>query len=228
MFSDFFALFYPRICAACSGNLSAKEEFICVSCQFMLPKTQFSTLKNNALSKLFWGRANIETAASYYYFNSGSKVQHLIHRLKYKGQKELGVYLGEKYGQELIHSPLFNAIDVIIPIPLHPKKIKKRGYNQSEYIAMGLSKSLGAKVNTQSLIRVHESSTQTKKTRYERWENVENIFSINHFELIKDKHVLLVDDVITTGATIEAATNVLLPIEGVKVSIASLAFAEKI
>ncbi len=228
MVSDFFTLFYPRICASCAGNLSLNEDFICVSCQFKLPKTQYSITKDNALCKLFWGRTNIETAAAYYYFNNGSKVQHLIHQLKYKGQKELGFYLGEKYGQELILSPLFKSINVIIPIPLHPQKLKKRGYNQSEYFAKGLSKSMQKQVNTQSLIRLKESSTQTKKTRYERWENVENIFSIWHAKSLKNKHVLLVDDVITTGATIEAATNTLLQIEGVKISIASIAFAEKV
>lgn len=227
MLSDFFALIYPRLCVACYGNLSAKEELLCLTCQYQLPQTRFTNTKNNPLSKLFWGRAEIEAATAYYYFNSGSKVQQLIHQLKYKGRKEIGVYMGEKFGKELKNAPLFKNIDVIIPVPLHLKKIKIRGYNQSEYFVIGLGKSMDKIVSTNVLYRTQLSSTQTKKSRYERWENVENIFALQRAEGIKGKHILLVDDVITTGSTIEACANTLLKIEGVKVSVAAIAFAEK-
>lgn len=227
MFSDFFALFYPRICAACSGNLSAQEEYICMSCQYHLPQTNYSGFKDNPLSKLFWGRTSIETATSYFYFSNDSKVQRLIHQLKYKGQKELGIYLGEQYGRELKQSPLFMHVDKIIPVPLHAKKLKKRGYNQAEYFAQGLSNSMNIPVLKHTLRRVKESGTQTKKTRYERWENVENIFRLVQPTALIGKHILLVDDVITTGSTIEACASKLLEIEGLKISMASIAFAER-
>jgi ComF family protein len=212
MLSDFFALIYPRLCLACCGNLTSGEEYLCISCQYNLPQTRFSSYKENELSKLFWGRTSIETAASYFYFNRGSKVQQLIYQLKYNGKKELGIYLGQQYAMELKNSTLFNSIDTIVAVPLHPKKIKSRGYNQSEYFALGISNTINKEVNFKALYRIQASSTQTKKSRYERWENVEHIFVVKNPETIKGKHILLVDDVITTGSTIEACANTLLKI----------------
>lgn len=228
MFYDFFSLFYPRICAACLGNLSAQEQCLCVSCQYSLPKTETYNNRDNVISKLFWGRADIEIATSYYFFYTGSKIQQLVHRLKYKGQKQVGVYIGEQFGKELKQSALYNSIDVIMPVPLHSKKLKIRGYNQSEYFGSGLGKSMNIKMDTSSLVRIQQSATQTKKTRYERWENVEGVFSINKRDALINKHILLVDDVITTGATIGACANTLLQVKGVKVSVASIAFAEQV
>lgn len=152
--------------------------------------------------------------------------QTLVHRLKYKGEKEVGVYLGKLLGRELSESEFFCDADVLLPVPLHPAKLKKRGYNQSEVIALGMEKSMKAKLDANILFRKVHTSTQTRKSRYERWENVKDIFGIRNPHLLENKHVILVDDVITTGATLEACAEILLDIPGVKLSVASLAYSQ--
>lgn len=225
LFRDFFSLIYPNNCLACGNNLFRNEHIICTSCLFHLPKTNYHLEKDNPISQTFWGRTQINTAAAYYYFSKAGKVQHLVHQLKYKGKKEVGIYIGELYGKELMNTESFGKTDVIIPVPLHPKKEKKRGFNQSEVFAIGLSSSMKLPIDTTSLIRTFASETQTKKTRFKRWENVKEIFSLQDAEKLKNKHILLVDDVITTGATIEACANLLNTIEGVTINIASIAVA---
>jgi ComF family protein len=225
LFRDFFSLIYPNNCLACGNNLFRNEHIICTSCLFHLPKTNYHLEKDNPISQTFWGRTQINTAAAYYFFSKAGKVQHLVHQLKYKGKKEVGIYIGELYGKELMNTESFGKTDVIIPVPLHPKKEKKRGFNQSEVFAIGLSSSMKLPIDTTSLIRTFASETQTKKTRFKRWENVKEIFSLQDAEKLKNKHILLVDDVITTGATIEACANLLNTIEGVTINIASIAVA---
>ena len=177
----------------------------------------------NPVIKLFWGRTNIHSASSLYLFNKGSKVQHLIHQLKYKGKMEIGVSLGKYYGKELKAAPLFSTANIVIPVPLHKKKLKKRGYNQSETFAQGLAEAMNAETSGEILIRTHASTTQTKKSRFERWKNVEEIFKVTSPEKIEGKHVLLVDDVVTTGSTLEACANKILEVPGTKVSVATIA-----
>ncbi|MFZ4741874.1 MAG: ComF family protein [Bacteroidales bacterium] len=225
LFRDFFSLIYPNNCLACGNNLFRNEHIICTSCLFHLPKTNYHLENDNPISQTFWGRTQINTAAAYYFFSKAGKVQHLVHQLKYKGKKEVGIYIGELYGKELMNTESFGKTDVIIPVPLHPKKEKKRGFNQSEVFAIGLSSSMKLPIDTTSLIRTFASETQTKKTRFKRWENVKEIFSLQDAEKLKNKHILLVDDVITTGATIEACANLLNTIEGVTINIASIAVA---
>jgi len=174
---------------------------------------------------MFWGRIPLYSAASYYYFAKQGKVQHLLHQLKYKGQKDIGTAIGKLYGTELMESELFSKIQCILPVPLHAKKLKKRGYNQSETFAQGLAQSMGADCPAGIVQRMVASETQTKKSRFKRWENVESIFTICNGSEIENKHVLLVDDVITTGATIEACAQALSKVPGVKVSVASIAYA---
>lgn len=224
MFADFFNLIFPKLCAACGNTLLKQEHIICTSCQFNLPKTNFHLHQDNDICRVFWGRIQIEMAAAFYKFSKKSKVQHLLHQLKYKGNKEVGELVGELYGYELKKAPLFEGIDVIIPVPLHPKKKKIRGYNQSEWIAKGLSKTMDIELDTTSVYRKVHTQTQTKKARYDRWENVDSIFGINHPEKLKNKKVLIVDDVITTGATIEACATDLKAL-GCKVYVAVLASA---
>jgi ComF family protein len=224
-FHDFLSLFYPNNCFACGNNLFKNERVICLSCLFHLPKTNYHTEKENPVSKIFWGRTRIETAAACYYFVKASKIQHLVHQFKYKGKKEIGVYIGELYGKELITSYYYQDIDIIIPVPLHPKKIRIRGYNQSEMFAIGLSSSMNIPYDINSLVRTYASETQTKKNRFKRWENVKEIFDLNLPEKLENKHILLIDDVITTGATLEACANLLNTIQGVRISIASIAVA---
>jgi ComF family protein len=220
---DLISLFYPRVCLACGNTLFRHEETICTYCLFHLPKTNFHKEADNPVSRIFWGRIPLFSAAAYYHFGKGGKVQHLVHQLKYKGHQEVGVYIGKLYGIELLESPLFSGIDFVIPVPLHPSKLKKRGYNQSEMFASGLSATMPVQLDVHSLYRTYASETQTRKSRFSRWENVKEIFAIRDEKNLCGKHILLVDDVITTGATIEACASMLLKIPEVKVSVAALA-----
>lgn len=225
MLNDFISLIYPKICASCGNNLFKNEDCICTFCRFHLPKTNFHLSEENPVEKLFWGRVDIVSASAYFSFGKGGKVQHLIHQLKYKGQKEIGSTLGKLYGYDLKQSIKLKSIDSIIPVPLHDNKKKKRGYNQSELFAEGLSLSMHVPVDLKTLVRANESATQTKKSRFSRWQNVESIFHLTDPKNIINKHILLVDDVVTTGSTLEACAQALQKSEGVKVSIATIAFA---
>jgi ComF family protein len=198
---------------------------LCFSCHYHLPKTNFHLQEDNAVARQFWGKINFSSAASLYYFSKGSKVQHLVHQLKYKGYKEIGSHIGNIYGPELKKSPLFSSVSAVIPVPLHPKKEAIRGYNQAEWFAMGLAESMKITLDITTLLRVHSSETQTRKTRFKRWENVKEIFLLNNPEQLAGKHILLVDDVITTGSTLEAAGHELMKIPDVKISVASIACA---
>lgn len=223
--NDFFSLVYPRICAACGNSLWSHETVICTSCDFRLPRTNFHLLSDNPVSDVFRGRADIYSASAYLFFHKGSRVQQLVHQLKYKGRKDVGIFLGRLYGQSLIQSPFFNDLDLIIPVPLHPKKLMKRGYNQSDQFGLGLSESMKIPMNNQLLIRSRSTETQTKKTRFRRWENVNNIFIVKDYECMTGKKILLIDDVITTGATLESCILTLSQIPDIRISIASIAVA---
>jgi ComF family protein len=201
------------------------ESLICTECFVVIPRTNYHFVEDNPVAQLFWGRCMIEKAAAFLYYNKGSRIRKLIHNLKYKGIREIGYELGRIYGLSLKESGFTNDIDMIIPVPLHPMKERIRGFNQSETISMGIADVTRLPVDIKSLARILVSATQTKRSRYERWTNVEGIFQVIDSETIMGKHVLLVDDVITTGSTIESCTNELLKVEGVKVSVVALAFA---
>jgi len=222
---DFFSLFFPRICSACGNTLFKHEDILCTYCLHQLPKTNFCHEENNPVFRTFWGRVPLNHASSMYFFAKGGKVQHLMHQLKYKGKKEIGVYLGTLLGNELKMSPFYADVGVIIPVPLHPKRKRKRGYNQSEMIARGLAQSLDRPYDIHTLVRTYASETQTKKSRFRRWENVKEIFDLKDYQHLINRHVLLVDDVVTTGATLEACATMLLQIPGIKISVATLACA---
>lgn len=225
LLDDFISLFFPRICYACGNSLYKNEEVICTYCRFRLPKTSFHLDPDNPVSRMFWGRAKIEAAAAFFYYRKESKVQNIIHQFKYKGKKEIGPFLGKLYGSYLKDTPIFNSTDLIIPVPLHPKKMRKRGYNQSVLFGSGLSEAMNIALETKSLYRTIASKTQTRKSRYQRWENVENIFGVRNPEGLRGKHILLVDDVVTTGSTLEACAQALLRVDGVKVSVVTMAYA---
>ena len=223
--NNFVDLFFPNLCAVCSDTLLTGEDFICSNCYVDIPKTNFHKELENPVAQLFWGRANVETATAYYYFKKGSKYQKVIHKLKYKGEKEIGIEIGKLFGADLNISEYYQYIDVIIPVPLHKSRLKERGFNQSEYIAMGMSESMEKPMDINSLIRTIATSTQTKKNRLERVDNVASIFKVENPSEIYGKHILLIDDVITTGATLESCANTLLDYTGVKVSIAAIGFS---
>jgi ComF family protein len=224
--NDILNLFYPHNCHACGDALSTQENIICLLCESKLPRTGFHMHADNPIARVFWGRVKLEDATSFLFFNKGGHVQELMHALKYKGKKETGVHLGKLFGLDLKNSPSYQHIDTIIPVPLHPKKLHKRGFNQSYTIAKGIGKVLDAEIDRTNLIRIVNTESQTKKSRYNRWENVKGVFGVINENQLKDKHILLVDDVLTTGATLEACASVLLDIENTKVSVATLAYAQ--
>jgi len=225
LLEDFISLLYPSLCVVCGKYLYRNESLICTHCLYQIPKTNFHFLKDNPVSRLFWGRVHIESAASYYFFEKGSRFKALIHKMKYRGQKELGFELGRIYGAELKASGLYNRVDLILPVPLHPRKERKRGYNQSDWIARGIAESMEKPLDRKSVYRAVDTVSQTKKNRYERWKNVENIFQVSHPGNLQNRHILVVDDVITTGSTLEACAQAILHVEGTKVSCVTLAMA---
>lgn len=225
-YSNLLDLLFPQLCVACGNRMVTQEKFMCFDCWHDLPVSNFHVHPGNKLEQIFWGRVKIEFATAFFVFKKGSNYQHLIHFIKYKGMKELGFETGRRFGIDLLKSTGFASIDVIVPVPLHPKKQKLRGYNQSEWIAKGLSESMKKPVSIDNLQRNLHTSTQTRKNRYERWENVENIFEVNHPEEFEGKHILLIDDVVTTGSTLESCALKLLQIANTTVSIATLAFAD--
>lgn len=220
----FLELFYPEFCVACDENLLSQEKVLCTSCLYKLPRTHFHKVSGNPIEQAFWGRQEIERATAYYFFKKASVYQKLLHQLKYHGKSEVGIEMGRQFGAEIANEDAFKNVDYIIPVPLHPKKERKRGYNQSEMIAQGMAEFLEGELETKVLVRKTYTETQTKKERYERWENVKEVFGCKYPEKIEGKHVLLVDDVMTTGATLEGCTLVLKDAANVKVSVACLAY----
>jgi ComF family protein len=189
----------------------------------LIPRTNYHLEADNPVARIFWGRVRIEKAAAFSFYNRDSRIRHLIHNLKYKGIKDIGIELGKIYGLVLYNSGFTRDIDIILPVPLHPARERIRGFNQSYLISQGISSVAGIPVDSLSLIRVSRTSTQTKRSRYDRWKNVEGTFMLKDSSSLKGKHILLVDDVITTGSTIESCATELLRPEGVRVSVAALA-----
>ncbi len=227
IFSSSLHLFYPHICTGCGSDLVQKDNLLCLRCINELPATNFAQHANNPIEKIFWGRIPLVAACSQYYFVKDSLIQHLIHLLKYDGNKEIGIYLGELMGQSLINSNYYRNLDALIPLPLFPDKERKRGYNQATVICEGISNSMQVPVWADVVTRQKFTETQTKKHRTERWENVSESFIVKDAGKLRGKKILLVDDVVTTGATFEACGNALLKVEGIQLSIAALANAAK-
>ncbi|HTI59664.1 ComF family protein [Mucilaginibacter sp.] len=224
--ADFVALLFPELCQACGESLVAGEDLICTDCRFSLPFTNFHLKPDNIVAQQFWGKLNAEAAYALCYFVKGGKMQHLMHQFKYKGVQKIGNMLGNIAGEQLVLSPVFKTVDLIIPVPLHKSRLRKRGYNQSSCFAQGISEKLSAPVAENNLVRVRATETQTHRSRFSRFENMQEVFLVSDPEKLKNKHILLVDDVVTTGSTLEACGTELLKVEGLKLSIATIAYAE--
>lgn len=218
-------LFYPQVCPACGNLLMQNEETVCLSCRYLLPKTMYEKNADNPLAQSFWGQVNFNAVTAEFFFSKTGKVQHLLHQLKYQGNKDAGFFLGQQLGESIKDSELFQGIDYIIPIPLHPKKEHLRGYNQSLVISQGVEDKTNIPIMRDCLARKVFTSTQTKKSRDERWENVKDIFEIRNHKMLENKHVLIIDDVLTTGATLLAAGKTLSQIHNIKMSAATAACA---
>lgn len=208
MLNSLTGLIYPNLCVGCNGVLLAAENMLCTACIQGLPETHFHLEYDNHLEKTFWGRVNLQRAFAFLTFRKQGIVQHILHELKYGNNPELGVMLGRMYGSKLRDAGI--SFDYVVAIPLHPKKLKLRGYNQSDCFAQGLCESLNSHHLKDVVIRKKATETQTRKNRFERWLNVGEVFAISNPDLLQQKSVLLVDDVITTGATIEACAQPIL------------------
>ncbi len=227
MIRDFFNLFVPVVCPACEKVLVNNERIICTGCMYELPRTRYQSYSENPVALLFWGRVHIENATALFQYQKGSRFQRLIHELKYNGRQDIGREMGRMLGVELTGSP-FATADIILPVPLHRKKYRKRGYNQCDPLAQGLSESLGIPWLNGHLTRPSASLTQTNRTRIDRWSNVEGIFKVKDPGYLYGKHIILVDDVVTTGATLDACATAILAHENVRVSVATLAVSLKV
>ncbi|MDP1726114.1 MAG: phosphoribosyltransferase family protein [Bacteroidota bacterium] len=225
MFQSLLHLFYPNLCVTCNKSLVGAEKHICLGCRLKLPETNFHLEIENKVEKTFWGRIPVERAFAFLYFNKAGLTQQLLHQLKYKGNEELADFLGVIYGERLLKTVENHKIDAIVAVPLHSSKQRKRGYNQSLAFANGLAKTLKLENYSNVIVRKKATETQTKKTRLERWQNVNSIFEVLEPERLKNKHLLLVDDVITTGATLESCAKAIQYQSNCLVSIASIAYA---
>jgi ComF family protein len=219
------SLLLPRSCPACSRILKDWEECLCLVCLGKLPVTRFHEEPANKMAEMFWGRVRLTQAIAWFYFRKGSIYQDVLHHLKYNDRPDIGHLLGRQYGYELKKSEAFLKPDLLVPVPLNPKKLRTRGYNQSDAIARGLSEGLKIPMDRTLLTRPVQTATQTRKSRYDRYLNVSGKFRVTCTDLIENKHILIIDDVITTGATLEACAEELLKTPGVTVSVAALAWA---
>lgn len=226
-FTCFYAvldLFYPKLCASCNTHLTPNEDLLCLHCESRLAQSHYLHYSSNPIEQLFWGRVPIKAAGAIYYFIKGSEIQNMMHLLKYKQRKDVGLWMGRKLGKELLNSNRFTGIDLIVPVPLHEKKQFIRGYNQSELIGRGIAEVCNWKLGN-ALLRKDHTASQTRKNKFDRWLNVGEAFSLDKKHRVQGKNILLIDDVITTGATLESSIHILLNGGAKSVSVATVASA---
>ncbi|MFH6993367.1 ComF family protein [Flavobacterium sp. FlaQc-48] len=225
MFNYIINLFFPKVCAGCRSILIHNETVLCTICRHEMPLTQYYLDPKNEAVKKFYGKIAIEHASALLYFNKKGIVQELIHNLKYKGHEEIGTLLGNWYVEDLKELGLEIPFDIIIPVPLHKRKFKERGYNQVTTFGKALAEGLEIEFNDSILYRKRYSKTQSKKNLLGRSDNIDNLFDVTCIEKNQHKHFLIVDDVLTTGATLEACSRALQKIPGAKISIVCMAIA---
>lgn len=227
MAHSFRHLFFPHYCVGCGTDTISRNQLICLRCHYQLPVTQFEQHAANPVEKIFWGRLPLQAAFSHYFFTKDSILQNLLHELKYKGHQDIGRFMGREIGQSILNSNRLAGIDGIIPLPLHPKRERERGYNQAAMIGEGIGEVTGIPVWKNRIIRTAATETQTHKTRTERWQNMEGRFQLTNPDSLQHKTILLVDDVITTGATLESCGAEILKAPGTQLVIGAVAWAMK-
>lgn len=226
VWSNFLHLFFPRLCLLCGKPLIENEQHLCLHCLYELPRAPYHKRPDNPILKLYAGIPQLQKAAGFLLYEKDGHVQSLVHSFKYRNNKKIAEYLGRIASFELQEHGLFDDIDFLVPVPLHPKKERKRGYNQAEWIARGIASVCNRPIISNTLYRKTHTTTQTSKSRYERHLNVENIFSLHETETFEDKHVLLIDDVITTSATSSACIDVLTTVPNIRISLFTLSIVE--
>ena len=226
LLNDIKDFFFPRHCVCCGRKLLTGEHTVCLACQVELPRTHISGQPGSALEKSFWGCFPIERAASLFYYHKGGIEAQILYAMKYHGHRLACLQMGKEMAYEFRSHGFFDGVDYIVPIPLHKERLRQRGYNQSELLAEGISSVIQIPLCTDAVQRVHNNATQTHKSGYERWNNVSGLFVSTPLAVrLKDKHILVVDDVLTTGATIVSFCDALSQIEGLRISVATLAWA---
>lgn len=221
--NDVNSVMFPRLCFGCNARLYRGEQILCTFCRNQLPLTEYSFNEENAVDRIFYGRTDIKKASSFLFYTEDGIVQNLIHHLKYRNQQQIGEFIGDWYGSILFNNRELTDIDCIIPVPLHRNKLKKRGYNQVSLFAEKLAKHLNAEYLPDILLKTANTKTQTRKRRISRWQNSRELYELKNTSVLSNKKLLLVDDVITTGATIEACAKALLCSPNVQISVASMA-----
>ena len=224
--SPLIRLFFPHYCAVCEGRLQEEEEVLCEECWQRFPRTNFHLLKDNPVERLFWGKFTLGRATAFYYYWQEDDYSRIVRLLKYANRPDVGISMGRKMAVELLPSGFFEGVDMLIPVPLHEKRQKERGYNQSEQLALGVQEITDIPLRTEAVVRVRNTETQTHKTAQERFENMQQVFQrVAPIESLQGKHVLLIDDVLTTSATLTACADALREVPDLTISILALAMA---
>ncbi len=226
MIKNLLNLFFPKACLSCTDHLSDNENYVCTSCRHKLPLTNYHLDDNEAIKKILYGRVKLVNGTALLHFSKKGMVQQMLHNLKYRGHEDVGFFLGQWLGQELNEIGTYNSIDVVVPVPLHSSKLRSRGYNQVTKFGQEIANALKVEYNPFVLQKTSATKTQVFKDRLKRWTDAKANFTLKENKSLKGKHILLVDDIITTGATIEACTNTLFQIDGIKISIATMAIAD--
>jgi ComF family protein len=224
-FGSLLSVFYPPFCAVCGDTLTGGEQFFCLECQQKLPLTNYYKFPDNPAFQRFLGRADIDRACSYLFYNKDGVGQKIVAAIKYQGDRKLGKFIGAKMAEELLPSGFFEGVDFLVPVPLHPSKERKRGFNQSEIIAQGISEKTGITIVADNVFRKRANVSQTRKGVFERWLNTKEIFDVKNPQMFENKTLMIIDDVLTTGSTLEAVAQSILKSKGAKAAVLTLAIA---